>query len=48
MHRFTNFSKEERVKNKIEAKKIAESADWENFAVNYIQAQNMAFEKRFK
>ena len=48
MYRFTNFSKQERVKNKIEAKKLAGLADWKRLVANYIQAHNMAVGKRFK
>jgi len=47
MHKFANFSKHERVKNKIEAKKLAARADWEKLAKNYIKAHSMAVKKRF-
>ena len=45
MYKCTKFSKYERVKNKIEAKKLASKADWEKLVVNYIQAHNMAIKK---
>ena len=47
MYRFTKFSKQERVKNKIEAKRLAGLADWKKLVVNYIQAHNIAIDKRF-
>jgi len=45
MHRFLHFSHEERVKNKIEAKKLAAIADWRRLVLNYITAHNMAAER---
>lgn len=45
MHTFANLTTEERVKNKIAAKKIATTADWKNFAERYIEAHNMAVRK---
>jgi len=47
MYKFTKFSKQERAKNKIEAKKIAGFADWKHLVMNYIDSHNLAFEKRF-
>ena len=46
LNRFTNFDRKERIDNKIRARKVAFMADWENFAVHYIEAQNMAMEKK--
>lgn len=48
LDRFTNFDRAERIDNKIRARKIAFMADWENFALHYIEAENMAVEKREK
>jgi glycogen(starch) synthase len=48
MYRFAHFSKEERVKNKIEAKRIASLADWKILSGNYIEAHNLAISKKQK
>lgn len=48
LHRFASFDRKERIDNKIRARKIAFMADWENFAVHYIEAENMAFDKKGK
>ena len=47
MHKFTRFTKEDRVKNKIEAKKLAGRAGWKRLVLNYINAQNSAVEKKY-
>ncbi len=44
MHRFSKFDRQGRVDNKIEARKIASEADWEDFVENYIKAHNKALE----
>ncbi len=46
LYRFTNFTAEERVKNKIEAVNLASHADWEQMVKNYIKAHDLAVEKR--
>jgi glycogen(starch) synthase len=48
LHRFASFDRKERIDNKIGARKIAFMADWENFAVHYVEAENMAFDKKYK
>ncbi len=48
MYKFTQFTRHDRVKNKIEAKKLAEKADWKKLSTNYIKAHNKAAEKRYK
>ncbi len=40
MHRFSQLSRQERVLNKIEARKISAEANWEKFVLNYIDAHN--------
>ena len=40
MYAFSKLSRQERVLNKIEARKIAAKANWENFVLNYIEAHN--------
>jgi glycogen(starch) synthase len=47
MHKFTRYTRQGRVKNKIEAKKLAEKADWKRLSVNYIIAHNSAVQKRY-
>lgn len=42
MYKFAKFTRHERVKNKIEARKKAEMADWAHLADNYIEAHNKA------
>jgi len=46
--RFTNFDRKERIENKIQARNIAFMADWENFALHYIEAENLSVEKKSK
>ncbi|MFA6897611.1 MAG: glycosyltransferase [Patescibacteria group bacterium] len=48
LHRFTNFDRKERIDNKIRARKIAFMADWENFALHYIEAENLSVERMFE
>jgi len=42
LYRFSQFSRKQRIENKIQARKIAAQADWKNFIKNYIQAHNQA------
>ncbi|MFH1850675.1 MAG: glycosyltransferase [archaeon] len=42
MHRFSRLNKQQRVKNKIEAKRLASSADWKIFIKNYLEAYRLA------
>jgi glycogen(starch) synthase len=48
LNRFANFDRKERIDNKIRARKIAFMADWENFALHYIEAENISIERREK
>ena len=43
MYDFTQLSHEDRVKNKIVAKNLANYADWKKFVGNYVTAHNLAF-----
>jgi glycogen synthase len=43
--RFTKYTKHERIENKISARKVAETANWEAFIVHYIDAHNKAIDK---
>ncbi|MBW2977183.1 hypothetical protein KY347_07110 [Candidatus Woesearchaeota archaeon] len=45
---FANFTAHERIANKIQARKVATTADWSLFIKNYIEAHNMALKKFFK
>ncbi len=45
MFKFANLSKEDRIANKLQARKIASMADWKIFINNYIEAHNLAIEK---
>lgn len=45
MYMYAKFSHEERVKNKLNAKNAAESADWKILIKNYIEAYNLALKK---
>jgi glycogen(starch) synthase len=42
---FTISSKQDRIENKLRAKRIADTADWALMAENYIKAHDMAVEK---
>jgi glycogen(starch) synthase len=48
MYKFSQFSRQERVLNKIEAKRLSGLADWKKLISSYIEAQNLAIEKVFK
>jgi glycogen(starch) synthase len=43
---FANLSKQDRIKNKMEAQRLASLADWDELVKNYIEAHNMAIKKR--
>ncbi|MFH0875847.1 MAG: glycosyltransferase [archaeon] len=45
MYNYTTFSKQDRIENKLKAKRIASMADWKLLIENYIKAHNMAVEK---
>lgn len=47
MYKFAMFPKQDRVLNKIEAKRLAGLADWKFLIKNYIDAHNLAIEKKF-
>lgn len=48
LNRFTNFDRKERIDNKIRARKVAFLADWENFALHYIEAENLSVDRKSK
>jgi glycogen(starch) synthase len=45
MYNFCRLSAHDRIENKMSARNIAETADWEIFAENYITAHNLALKK---
>lgn len=47
MFNFANLSKEDRIANKMQARKIASMADWKIFVRHYIEAHNLAAEKAY-
>ena len=48
MFRFANFSREERIANKLQARQIASMSDWKSFAKHYIEAHNIAVDKVYR
>ena len=46
IYKYTLFTKRKRIDNKIQARKVAFAADWKNFVTHYIEAHNLAMEKR--
>ena len=48
MYKFAIQSKEDRIANKLQARKVASLADWKNFINNYIEAHDMAVDKAYK
>ncbi len=48
MFKFSKFSKQDRVKNKLIARNMAAKADWKFLIDNYIIAHNKAFDKTYK
>ena len=45
MRDFSLLSKPDRIENKLRAKKLADTADWNSLAENYVKAHNLAIEK---
>ena len=45
MYDFSKLSREDRIKRKLNAKHVADSADWANMVKYYIRAHNMALKK---
>ncbi len=45
MYNFSKLDQEERIKRKLEAKSIADTADWANMVKYYIKAHNLALSK---
>lgn len=46
LYDYTLLDKKDRIDNKIQAREVAFMADWKNFAENYIDAHNLAIEKK--
>ena len=47
LHEYTHYTREERIKNKIEARRLAALADWSKLIGNYFAAHRMAIEKTY-
>lgn len=45
MHEFALLSREERTRNKLEARRVAATVDWEMLVSNYVNAHNLAVTK---
>ena len=45
MYEFSTYSKQDRIENKLRAKRIASMADWKLLILNYIKAYNLAVER---
>ena len=45
-HYYSQLNKTQRIDNKIEARRLASLADWKMLISNYIEAHNLALEKR--
>ncbi|MBI2649832.1 glycogen/starch synthase [Candidatus Woesearchaeota archaeon] len=48
MFNFANLSREDRIANKLQARKTASMADWKTFVNRYIEAHNMAVGKAYR
>ncbi|MBI2558343.1 glycogen/starch synthase [Candidatus Woesearchaeota archaeon] len=48
MFKFAELSKDDRIANKLQARKVASMADWKNFVFNYVEAHNSAVERAYK
>ena len=47
MYNFSNLPKLDRIANKLEARRLASTADWKFFIKNYIEAHNLALKRVF-
>jgi len=47
LYNYSQFDREERIKNKIEARRLAALADWDKLIENYITAYKQAIEKTY-
>ena len=48
MFKYSNLSKEERIANMMQARKVASMADWKIFISNYIKSHNLAVDNAYK
>jgi len=48
MSKYASLSKEDRIANMLDARKIAAMADWKIFIKKYIEAHNLAIDKVYK
>lgn len=47
IYKFSKFTKEERIKNKVEAQRISSLVDWEKLIERYIKAYDLAIERAY-
>lgn len=45
LHNFSKLDLKDRIEAKLDAKKVADTADWNKMVINYIKAHNMAASK---
>jgi len=45
MYQYAGISKQDRIENKLKAKRIASLADWKLLVENYIKAQNLSIDR---
>lgn len=48
LYAFSKVSRDDRIKNKTEAKNVASLVDWKNLIKNYLEAHKMALDKFYK
>jgi glycogen(starch) synthase len=48
MYYFTTYTKQDRIENKLKAKRIASTADWKLLIENYIKAHNLAIQRAYQ
>ena len=47
LYKYSQYDREERIKNKIEARRLASLADWDKLIENYLAAYKLAVEKAY-
>lgn len=48
LYKYAHLPKKQRVDNKLEARKLANLADWDRLIENYIEAHNLAIDRSFR
>ncbi|MCK4823641.1 hypothetical protein KA005_48260, partial [bacterium] len=47
MHKFAKFSKHDRIMNKMAAQRVAGTANWKKLITHYLDAYNLAVDKKW-